>query len=267
MNLIKQKQIAELERDVFNSYFGSDVFIRNTVFSIGNVTSGEACFDTNTATDISTLRIHTNDSLIGNGYSILSEFSQYDTLILKSPNNNIAKYTINQISEDVDSDNEGHFILTLQHSFGYSTQFTSGNYTYYFKKLASEDLIEKIEDEKIRALAAEGQLEASIALLNASTLEKIENEKIRALAAEGQLEASVALLNASIQSFKEVYTYNLSQGVSTVIPHNLKTSDIIIQISEDGRLVTHEHIITSITSSTITVQPNVSAEFKIILMK
>lgn len=238
MNLIKQKQIAELERDVFNSYFGSDVFIRNTVFSIGNVTSGEACFDSNTATDISTLRIHTNDSLIGNGYSILSEFSQYDTLILKSPNNNIAKYTINQISEDVDSDNEGHFILTLQHSFGYSTQFTSGNYTYYFKKLASEDLIEKIE-----------------------------NEKIRALAAESQLEASVALLNASIQSFKEVYTYSLSQGVSTVIPHNLKTSDIIIQISEDGRLVTHEHIITSITSSTITVQPNVSAEFKIILMK
>ena len=238
MNLIKQKQIAELERDVFNSYFGSDVFIRNTVFSIGNVTSGKACFDSNTATDISTLRIHTNDSLIGNGYSILSEFSQYDTLILKSPNNNIAKYTINQISEDVDSDNEGHFILTLQHSFGYSTQFTSGNYTYYFKKLASEDLIEKIEDEKIRALAA-----------------------------ESQLEASVALLNASIQSFKEVYTYSLSQGVSTVIPHNLKTSDIIIQISEDGRLVTHEHIITSITSSTITVQPNVSAEFKIILMK
>lgn len=238
MNLIKQKQIAELERDVFNSYFGSDVFIRNTVFSIGNVTSGEACFDSDTATDISTLRIHTNDSLIGNGYSILSEFSQYDTLILKSPNNNIAKYTINQISEDVDSDNEGHFILTLQHSFGYSTQFTSGNYTYYFKKLASEDLIEKIEDEKIRALAAEGQLEASI-----------------------------ALLNSSIQSFKEVYTYSLSQGVSTVIPHNLKTSDIIIQISEDGRLVTHEHIVTSITSTTITVQPNVSAEFKIILMK
>ena len=71
MNLIKQKQIAELERDVFNSYFGSDVFIRNTVFSIGNVTSGKACFDSNTATDISTLRIHTNDSLIGNGYSIL----------------------------------------------------------------------------------------------------------------------------------------------------------------------------------------------------
>lgn len=238
MNLIKQKQIAELERDVFNSYFGSDVFIRNTVFSIGNVTSGEACFDSDTATDISTLHIHTNDSLIGNGYSILSEFSQYDTLILKSPNNNIAKYTINQISEDVDSDNEGHFILTLQHSFGYSTQFTSGNYTYYFKKLASEDLIEKIEDEKIRALAAEGQLEASI-----------------------------ALLNSSIQSFKEVYTYSLSQGVSTVIPHNLKTSDIIIQISEDGRLVTHEHIITSVTSTTITVQPNVSAEFKIILMK
>ena len=238
MNLIKQKQIAELERDVFNSYFGSDVFIRNTVFSIGNVTSGEARFDSDTATDISTLHIHTNDSLIGNGYSILSEFSQYDTLILKSPNNNIAKYTINQISEDVDSDNEGHFILTLQHSFGYSTQFTSGNYTYYFKKLASEDLIEKIEDEKIRALAAEGQLEASI-----------------------------ALLNSSIQSFKEVYTYSLSQGVSTVIPHNLKTSDIIIQISEDGRLVTHEHIITSVTSTTITVQPNVSAEFKIILMK
>ena len=238
MNLIKQKQIAELERDVFNSYFGSDVFIRNTVFSIGNLTAGKACFDTDVAADISTLHIHTKDSLIGNGYSILSEFSQYDTLILKSPNNNIAKYTINQISSDVNVNNEGHFILKLQHSFGYSTQLSSGNYTYYFKRLSSGDLIDRID-----------------------------NEQARAMAVENQLEASIALINSNIQGSKEVYSYMLSQGIPTVIPHTLGTSDIIIQMTEDGRLVTHEHIVADISDNSITIQPSVSAEFKIILMR
>ena len=184
MNLIRQKQIHKLEFDISNLYFGSDVFNRVTSFSLGEPEEDEAQFDSDIASEVTTLHIHTNDPITGNRYVTLTEFQQYDHLIVNTKSGQIIKYEIQSISEEVDESNEGYFILTIQHSFGYSNTLTSGSYTYYFRKSASDELIEDtktlISLEKQRALGAEALLQNSINSLSVATsdliaLTKIEN--------------------------------------------------------------------------------------------
>lgn len=165
MNLIRKKQIEGLENDILSSKVGADIFTRNTFFSLGSPGLGEAHLDGDIADQITTLHINSSDD-IGNRYSMLKEFVQYDSLIIKTQSGNISKYLINSIEAVVDANNEGHFILTLQHSFGYNGTFEQSSLNYYFRKSATVDLI---ENEKVRAIAAENQIRALVTALSGSS--------------------------------------------------------------------------------------------------
>ena len=237
MNLIRQKQIHKLEEDISSLYLGSDVFERSTTFSLGIPEEGEARLDSSNASQVTTLQIHTTDSVTGNRFVTLSEFQQYDTLIIKTKTGEIAKYEIDSILPEVDTSNEGHFILTLQHSFGYSNTLSQEILGYYFRKSASDELIEN----------------NSIAI----TL-----ETNRALAAE-------ALLAATISGNKYTNIHTLTNTTASKINHGLGTKDIIVQvIGPDGILITHACVVSNYRTNSVDILGNLTTgDFKIIIMK
>ena len=208
MNLIRQKQIHKLEEDISNLYLGSDVFKRSTTFSLGTPGEGEAHLDSSTASQVTTLHIHTTDSITGNRFITLSEYQQYDHLIVNI-GTEVIKYEINSIQEAVDGTNEGHFILTLQHSFGYSSSLTSGEFTYYFRKSAADELIEN------------NSIQITV-------------ERNRALAAE-------ALLATSIENQSSVVEYVFTGGSALTIPHTFNVKYVMVQvINNSGVVCTHD---------------------------
>ena len=73
---------SKIEEDISNLYLGSDVFKRSTTFSLGIPEEGEAHLDSSTASQVTTLHIHTTDSITGNRFTTLSEFQQYDHIII-----------------------------------------------------------------------------------------------------------------------------------------------------------------------------------------
>lgn len=166
MNLIRQKQIEGLLKDISNLHIGSDVFNRDTSFTLGNPGVGEAHLDNTLAGNVTTLHINVRDTVAENRYLTLSEYQKYDTLIIKTKSGEISKYEITSISQAVDVSNEGHFILTLQHSFGYSSNFNQEILHYYFRKSAADELILQnkfnIISEENRALGAEAALQNQI---------------------------------------------------------------------------------------------------------
>ena len=249
MNLIRQKQIHKLEEDISNLYLGSDVFKRFTVFSLGIPEEGEACLDSSEASLVTTLHIHTTDSITGNRFITLSEYQQYDHLIVNI-GTEVIKYEINSIQEAVDGTNEGHFILTLQHSFGYSSSLTSGEFTYYFRKSAADELIEnnsiQITVERNRALAAEA-LEIS-----------------RATAAESSLQSQIN----SLVPKGYVELLDLTDEYSTAVEHSLDTTNIIIQVVNTGTgvQVTHQCTISNYSLNSIDIQAPAEDSYKVIIL-
>ena len=166
MSLIRQKQIEGLLKDISNLHIGSDVFNRDTSFTLGTPGVGEAYLDTSLAGNITTIHINVSDTIAENRYLVLSEYQKYDSLIIKTQSGEIAKYEINSIQSVVDSSYEGHFILTLQHSFGYSSNFNQEILHYYFRKSATDELITQnkfnILTEENRATAVEAALQNQI---------------------------------------------------------------------------------------------------------
>ena len=166
MSLIRQKQIEGLLKDISNLHIGSDVFNRETSFTLGTPGVGEAHLDTSLAGNITTLYINVSDTTAENRYLILSEYQKYDSLIIKTQSGEISKYEINSIQSAVDTSYEGHFILTLQHSFGYSSNFNQEILHYYFRKSAADELITQnkfnILTEENRATAMEAALQNQI---------------------------------------------------------------------------------------------------------
>lgn len=172
MSLIRQKQIEGLLKDISNLHIGSDVFNRETSFTLGTPGEGEAHLDTDLAGNISTLYINVSDTIAENRYLTLSEYQKYDSLIIKTQSGEIAKYEIISIQSAVDVSYEGHFILTLQHSFGYSSNFNQEILHYYFRKSAADELIIQnkfnILSEESRATGAEAALQNQINNLSTS---------------------------------------------------------------------------------------------------
>ena len=125
MNNIRQKQIEDLVFDISRLYMASDVFNRETTYTLGTPGEGEAHLDNQTANLATTLIINTKDLITGNRFTNIESFQKHDTLIIQTSSGEIAKYHIISIRSDVDSSNEGHFILTIQHSFGYSANFST----------------------------------------------------------------------------------------------------------------------------------------------
>lgn len=169
MGYIKKKQVLGLLEDLSILQYGTPTLKRSTSFS-GNPSDGEANLDSNNALNITTLKISTRDSFIGNSYSQLNDISEEDKLVIKDPNSeNLAIYSINDITSEVDSSYEGYFILTIQHSFGYNSTFNEGELIYYFRRVPSSSITELILDEQARAIAAEKTLEGMMLGLIQST--------------------------------------------------------------------------------------------------
>ena len=235
MNLIRQKQIHKLEEDISSLYLGSDVFKRSTALSLGVPGEGEACLDSSDASQVTTLHIHTTDSITGNRFTTLSEFQQYDHLIVNI-GTEVIKYEINSIQEAVDQSNEGHFILTLQHSFGYSDSLTRGQFTYYFRKSAADELIEN------------NSIQITV-------------ERNRAIAAE-------ALLADSIGNRSAVVEYVFTGGSALTVPHTFNVKYVMVQvINNSGVVCTHECVISNFTTNSVDISVPISGSYKILLNK
>jgi hypothetical protein len=140
MSFVKKKQIYGLTEDLNNLYFASPVFKRDTTLSGATPSNGEASLDDSAADEVSEVKIYTTDSSIGNHYSFLNELIAGDRVIIKS-GDSFSIYSINSISSEIDSStNEGHFILTTQHSFGYTGSFSPGELVFYFRKSISAEI-------------------------------------------------------------------------------------------------------------------------------
>ena len=239
MNLIRQKQIEGLLNDNSNLHIGSDVFNRQTTFTLGIPGVGAAHLDSDIADEVTTLYINVRDNLTENRYIVLKEYQQYDTLIIKTKTGEIAKYEIDSILPEVDSSNEGHFILTLQHSFGYSSTLNQEILCYYFRKSASDELIQNNA--------------ASIAL-----------ETSRATAVESSLQSQIN--NLVPKGYVE--TLNLTDELGTKINHSLGTTNIIVQVVDIGTStqVTHQCIISNYSLNSIDIQTPSQDSYKVIIL-
>ncbi len=264
MNLIRQKQIEGLLNDNSNLHIGSDVFNRQTTFTLGIPGVGEAHLDSDIANDVTTLYINVSDTLTENRYIVLKEYQQYDTLIIKTKTGEIAKYEIDSILPEVDPSNEGHFILTLQHSFGYSSTLNQEILCYYFRKSASDELIQNnaaaIALETSRATAAEASLQNQI-IDNSAT---ISLETSRATAVEASLQNQINNLapNGYVQ------TMNLTDEFATKVNHSLGTNNIIVQVIDmgTGSQVTHQCVISNYSLNSIDIQTPSENIYKVLIL-
>jgi len=236
MNNIKQKQIEDLVFDISRLYMASDVFNRETTYTLGTPGEGEAQLNNQTATSVTTLHIHTKDTLTGNRFKNLESFQKNDTLILQTQSGEIAKYNILSIQSVVDSSNEGHFILTLQHSFGYSGSFSIGKISYYFRRSASDVLIQDIESK--------------IALFKNDVDIKVLLETFAR--------------NSAITSRKKVFTSALSSSTVT-ITHDLGDEDVIVQVINPSGVVV-DCTIDNFTLNTVDVSAVPPGNYKIIII-
>lgn len=236
MNNIRQKQIEDLVFDISRLYTASDVFNRDTTYTLGTPGEGNAQLDNQTANLVTTLYIHTKDDITGNRFKNLESFQKHDTLIVQTQSGEIIKYNILSIQSAVDSSNEGHFILTLQHSFGYSGNFSIEKMSYYFRRSASDDLIQN--------------LEARLALFKNDVDIKVLLETFAR--------------NNAINSRKKVFTSSLSSSPTT-ITHGLGDVDVIVQVVNPSGVVV-DGTIDNFTLNTVDVSAVPPGTYKIIII-
>ena len=158
---IKKKQVLGLLKDLAILQYGMPILKRDTLFS-GEPSQGEAILNTNSSAEITTVTIHTTDSFLGNSYSQLIDVSIDDKLIIKDEDDNVTIYSITNITNEVDSSNEGYFILTTQHSFGYNSTFPQGELIYYFRRVPSSSITESISTEAARVTSIESELKSDL---------------------------------------------------------------------------------------------------------
>ena len=158
---IKKKQVLGLLKDLAILQYGMPILKRSTLFS-GEPSQGEAILNTSSSAEITTVTIHTTDSFLGNSYSQLIDVSIDDKLIIKDEDDNVAIYSITNITNEVDSSNEGYFILTTQHSFGYNGTFPQGELIYYFRRVPSSSITESISTEAARVTSIESELKSDL---------------------------------------------------------------------------------------------------------
>ena len=228
MGYIKKKQVLGLLEDLSILQYGTPTLKRSTSF-LGNPSIGEAVLDSNNALNTTILKISTRDSFIGNSYSQLNDISEEDKLVIKDPNSeNLAIYSINNITSEVDSSYEGYFILTIQHSFGYNGTFDQGELIYYFRRVPSSSITELILDEQARAIAAEKTLEGMMLGLIQST-------------------------NASSLLSKYTEEVFIEGGGTVTINHNLGSEYVIVQAFDSGGIYNFNTVISTLDSNNITI--------------
>jgi len=155
MGWIKKKQVLGLDHDLGSLQFSSILLKRTTSFS-GNPGESEATLDNQTATDVTTVKVNVKDSLIGNSYSQLEDITELNDLVIRNQETgDIAIYSIQSITSEVNSSFEGYFILTVQHSFGYSNTFAFGELVYYFRGVTSASIIDLIDNQNAKIQATD----------------------------------------------------------------------------------------------------------------
>ena len=234
MSQIKKKQVLGLLKDLAVLQYGMPILKRSTLFD-GNPNTEEAILDTNSAEEITTVKIHTNDSFLGNSYSQLIDVSIEDKLIIKDEDDNVAIYSITNITNEVDSSNEGYFILTTQHSFGYNSTFPQGELIYYFRRVPSSSIKESISTEAARVTTIESELKSDI-----------EDEVTARIATDTSLQAAdTAETNARIAADTNL--------------ENLLDNEITTRVSQNSQLLA---ITQAETNARITAINNLSLQLE-----
>ena len=238
MGWIKKKQVLGLDHDLGSLHFSSILLKRTTSFS-GNPGEGEAVLDNQTATNIVTIKINVKDSLIGNSYSQLEDITELNDLIIRNQETgDIAIYSIQSITSEVNSSFEGYFILTVQHSFGYSNTFTSGELIYYFRGVTSASVIDLIEDQ-----------DAKIAANEAASL--------------GRSLAFQQSVNLSLPK-KHVESVVFNNPVK-IIFHNFDNVDVIVQLLDSNGAL-YDAGIDNYTNNTVRITVDDLDTYKVIIM-
>lgn len=270
MSYIKKKQVLGLQDDLTTLQYGLPILKRSTLFT-GTPIVGEAILDSTDSENITSLYINVNDNILGNTYLQIQMYNEGDNLIIQDHNKNIILYNILSIEDNVDSLNEGYFILTIQHSFGYEGSLDPGEFVYYFKRdtLSIDD---KIFREQFRAENAEMKLAAAIENIKAvSAYNHLQDEIARASNAEAQLNS---LLNAEIiqrahaddlRTKKYVESFNSSATTKT-ITHDLNTEDVIVQLIDTDSNSKYECDVLNYTSTSVDLNIQVGGNYKAIII-
>ena len=241
MGYIKKKQVLGLLEDLSILQYGTPTLKRTTRYA-GTPLEGDAILNSTEALNITTLKINTRDSFLGNSYSQLNDISEGDNLVIKDPNSeNLAIYSISDINtNEVDSSYEGYFILTIQHSFGYNSTFNPGELIYYFRRVPSSSIFDLIEDEQARAIAAEKTLEGMMLSLIQST-------------------STSSLLN----KYTETINFNVA---SKTINHNLNNTDVIVQLINTSTGESANATFSSFTENSVNIQVESLTTYKVIII-
>ncbi len=255
MGFIKKKQIYGLDGDLNSLYLASPIFERDTAFDSTNPSSGGASLDSSVASSVGQVKIHTSDSFVGNNYSFLNELIAGDKIIIKSANAQFTIYLINSISSEVDSStNEGYFILTIQHSFGYTGAFAQSALVYHFRKSISaeiENTIGNITDNS--ALIASEKTAREAATLA---------EAIARSNADNNLQSQITAL----QNAKYTADVALSSSSATTVTHSLGTTDVIVQLKNNtGNMVT-DSVVNNYQTNSVDIQTTTNETFRVIIM-
>lgn len=238
MGWIKKKQVLGLDHDLGSLHFSSILLKRTTSFS-GNPGEGEATLDNQNATSITTVKVNVKDSLIGNSYSQLDDITELNDLIIRNQETgDIAIYSIQSITSEVNSSFEGYFILTVQHSFGYNNIFTSGELVYYFRGVTSTSIIELIDNQ---------------------------NAKIQATEAVnlGRNLAFQQSVNLSLPK-KHVESVVFNNPVKIVF-HNFDNADVIVQVLDSNGALYNAGV-DNYTNNTVRITVNDLDTYKVIIM-
>ena len=254
MSFVKKKQIYGLTGDLNNLYFANPVFKRDTTLSGANPSNGEASLDVSGASVVGEAKIHTTDSSIGNHYSFLNELIAGDKLIIKS-GDSFSIYLINSISSEIDSStNEGYFILTIQHSFGYTGSFSPGELVFYFRKSISAEI-----DNTIGNITDNSALIASEkAAREAATLA----EAIARSNADNNLQSQITAL----QNAKYTADIALSSSSATTVTHSLGTTDVIVQLKNNTGNMVNDATVNNYQDNSVDIQTTTTETFRVIIM-
>lgn len=244
MGYIKKKQVLSLENDLTSLQYGLPILKRDTLFSGIFPDEGQAILDSNSAASITELKLNVKDSILGNTISDLEKYKAGDTLIIRDESTSeISSYEITSIDSStyVNSSNEGYFILTIQHSFGYSGTLSQGALHYYFRRDTSA-IVDMVLTEQLRAQTAEYNLQGQI--LNIPT--------------------NPAVLNAKPDKYVEAFTITSSTVKS--ITHNLNSIEVIVQIIDTNSGSLHTSNVYNYNTNSVDVDVLTPGDYKAIII-
>lgn len=242
MGYIKKKQVLGLEHDLSSLQFGSILLKRNTSF-IGNPGEGEAVLDYQNSLNVTTIKINVKDALIGNSYSQLIDITELNDLIIRNQETgDVAIYSIQSITSEVNSSFEGYFILTVQHSFGYNGSFNQGELVYYFRGVTSTSIVDYLENDFF-------SFKSSVIAQHSTLI--------------GQLLAFQQNISLSLPK-KHVEDVVFDNSVKIVF-HNFDNADVIVQLLDSNGAL-YSAGVDNYTNNTVRITVNDLDTYKVIIM-